>query len=261
MCRPERRTDRRGLLEPRERTAVRTRRRRRSKRESFAMLLLLAFFAEDILAAILDALALVRLRLAPAADLGRDLANLLLVDSADLDRVLVGSLHIDAFGQLVVHVVAVTELEAKVLALRLGAVADAGDLEHLGEALGHPGDEVLHVGAGHAPRRAVALRVGQRSHFDLALADLIFHEIVEQLHRERALGALHGQDAAFNRSRDSGRKSDWPLADTGHQNTSARTSPPTFWSRASASDNTPRGVDTITVPRPLRMRGSSRAAE
>src|SRR5438270_11489011 len=44
-------------------------------------LLLLAFFAEDILAAILDALALVRLGLAPAADLGRDLADLLLVDT------------------------------------------------------------------------------------------------------------------------------------------------------------------------------------
>jgi hypothetical protein len=55
-------------------------------------LLLLAFFAEDILAAILDALALVGLRLAPAADLGGDLADLLPVDAADLDRVRVGSL-------------------------------------------------------------------------------------------------------------------------------------------------------------------------
>src|SRR5690348_8220536 len=79
-------------------------------------LLLLAFFAEDVLAAILDALALVRLGLAPAADLGRDLADLLLVDAADLDRVLVGSLHVDAFGQLVVDVVAVAELKAQVLA-------------------------------------------------------------------------------------------------------------------------------------------------
>ena len=49
-------------------------------------LLLLAFFAEDILAAILDALALVGLRLAPAADFGGDLADLLPVDAADLDR-------------------------------------------------------------------------------------------------------------------------------------------------------------------------------
>src|SRR6185437_1629844 len=65
-------------------------------------LLLLAFFAEDILAAVLDALALVRLGLAPAPNLGRDLADLLLVDAADLDRVLVGRLDVDAFGQLVI---------------------------------------------------------------------------------------------------------------------------------------------------------------
>src|SRR5689334_24880564 len=79
-------------------------------------LLLLAFFAEDILAAILDALALVRLGFAPAADLGRDLADLLLVDAADLDRVLVGSLDVDALGQLVVHVVAIAELQSKLAA-------------------------------------------------------------------------------------------------------------------------------------------------
>src|SRR4029079_7185041 len=98
-------------------------------------LLLLAFFAEDVLAAVLDALALVRLRLAPAADLGRDLAHLLLVDAADLDRVLVGGLDLDAFGNREVHVMAVAELQAQILALGLGAVADAGDLEHLGEPL------------------------------------------------------------------------------------------------------------------------------
>ena len=44
-------------------------------------LLLLAFFAEDILAAILDALALIGLRLAPAADLGGELTDLLPVDA------------------------------------------------------------------------------------------------------------------------------------------------------------------------------------
>src|SRR6478672_4195152 len=97
-------------------------------------LLLLAFFAEDVLAAVFDAFALVRLGLAPAADFGRDLADLLLVDAADLDRVLVGSLDVDALGQLVIHVVAVTELQAKLAALRLRTIADAGDLQDLREA-------------------------------------------------------------------------------------------------------------------------------
>src|SRR5881628_3373511 len=114
MCRPERWTESRGLPAARPRSAVRTRRRRRSKRESFAMATSFAFFAEDILAAVLDALALVRLRLAPATNFGRDLANLLFVDARDLDRVLVGSLHIDAVGQLVIDIVAVAELQAQV---------------------------------------------------------------------------------------------------------------------------------------------------
>ena len=86
-------------------------------------LLLLAFFAEDILAAILDALALVGLRLAPAADLGGDLADLLLVDAADLDRGLVRSLDLDAFRHREVDVVAVAELQLQVLAL--GAARDS----------------------------------------------------------------------------------------------------------------------------------------
>ena len=102
-------------------------------------------------------------------------------------------------GSCVIDVVAVAELQAQVLALGLGAIADAGDLEHLGEALGHAGDEVLHVGARHAPGGAVALRVGERGHADLALADLIFHEVVEQLHRQRALRALHGQGLPLDR--------------------------------------------------------------
>src|SRR5438094_560710 len=117
-------------------------------------LFLLAFFAEDILTAVLDTLALVRLGLAPTADLGGDLANLLLVDAADLDRILVGSLHVDPVGQLVIDVVAVTELQAQAAALGLGAVADASDLEHLGEAVGDAGDEILHERPLHAPESA-----------------------------------------------------------------------------------------------------------
>src|SRR6478672_4150587 len=88
-------------------------------------LLLLAFFAEDILAAVLDALALVRLGLAPAADFGRDLADLLLVDPADLDRVRVRRLDVDPFRHGEIDVVAIAELEPQIAALGLGAIADA----------------------------------------------------------------------------------------------------------------------------------------
>src|SRR3569833_3453359 len=74
-------------------------------------LLLLAFFAEDELTAVLDALALVGLRLAPAANLGGNLPDLLLVDAADLNRLRGGSLVIDAFGYGRVIVVALAELQ------------------------------------------------------------------------------------------------------------------------------------------------------
>src|SRR3990167_10549414 len=106
MCRPVRCTDRRGLPPARLLSAVRTRRRRRSKRESLAILLLLPFLAEDILAAVLDALSLVGLGLAPLTDFGGKLADRLLVHSADLDGRLVGRLHLDALRHVKVDVVA-----------------------------------------------------------------------------------------------------------------------------------------------------------
>src|SRR5690606_2818120 len=100
---------------PRRLSALRTRRRRRSNRESLAILLLLPFLAEDVLAAILDALALVGLRLPPATNLGCELADLLFVDPGNLDRRLVGSLHLDTFRHLDVDIVAIAELQLEPL--------------------------------------------------------------------------------------------------------------------------------------------------
>ena len=51
------------------------------EKRKLAPLLLLPFLAEDLLTAVLDALALVGLGLAPAADFGGHLANTLLVDT------------------------------------------------------------------------------------------------------------------------------------------------------------------------------------
>ena len=52
----------------------------------------------------------------------------------------------------------------------------------------------------------------------------------------------------------------FPMRDMA-QNTWQRTSPPTFASRASASERTPFGVETMTMPRPFLTRGSSSAPE
>src|SRR5262245_60553411 len=86
MCREERNSDR-----PARRLAGRLRlsRSRRDCRKklsfyapmSIVLLLLLAFLAEDELACIFDAFALVRLRRSDLPDLGGDLADPLLVDA------------------------------------------------------------------------------------------------------------------------------------------------------------------------------------
>src|SRR5690606_17572707 len=123
----------RGREPARLRSVVRTRRRRRSNRESLAILLLLSFLAEDVLAAILDAFALVGFGLAPAPDLGSKLADRLLVDSADLDRGLVGRLHFEPFRDIKFDIVAVAELQLDLAALRLRTITDAGDLQDLGK--------------------------------------------------------------------------------------------------------------------------------
>src|SRR5215831_7698859 len=126
MCFDERNTDSRSRVPAAALMARRTRAVRRSvwvlNLAMVASLLLLAFLAEDVLAGVLHALALVGLGLAEAANLGRHLADLLAVDAGDHD-----------LGRLrrrdrVHHVVAVAERDLQVLALHGGAIADAGDL-------------------------------------------------------------------------------------------------------------------------------------
>src|SRR5690606_25374166 len=194
MCRPVRWTESRGRCPPRFLSAVRTRRRRRSKRESLAILLLVPFLAEDVLAAVLDALALVRLGLAPAADFGGKLANGLLVDPADLDRGLVRRLHLEPFGNVELHVVAVAELQLELLALCVRAVADTGDLEDLGEALRDALDQVRHERSLHAPMAASRLAVVGRSDRNRSVLELVRHEL-RQAHRKGALRPLHVEHA------------------------------------------------------------------
>src|SRR5258708_26699644 len=89
MCLPERNTLRRGRPAPALCSAKRVRRWRRAKRavrsDMVIPLLLLAFLAPDRLGRILDALALVRLGRAQAADLGRELPDFLAIGAGDLD--------------------------------------------------------------------------------------------------------------------------------------------------------------------------------
>src|SRR5690606_36120205 len=117
-------------------------------------------------------------------------------------------------------------------------------------------DQVLNQRALHAPERASALGVIGRLHDDRAITDFI-RDVVRGRNRHGALGPLDADLATFDAGGDASGNGDRLLTGAAHQNTSASTSPPTFWSRASASESTPRGVETMVMPRPLRTRGSS----
>src|SRR4051812_40826682 len=108
----------------------------------------------DEFALVADALALVRVGLAQLADVGGDLADLLLVDAAydELRRAL--HLEADALGGQDRHRVAVAEGELEVRSLGGDAVADAADLHRLGVAVGDTGDHVGDQAAGQAVQRA-----------------------------------------------------------------------------------------------------------
>src|SRR6185369_1065301 len=104
-------------------------------------LLLLAFFATDLLVVVLDAFAFVGLRTPHPADLGGNLSDLLPVSACDGDGgLLFADLDRDPFGDRILDVVAVAELQVQVLAFEIGAITDAVDLEIAREPGRHAAD-------------------------------------------------------------------------------------------------------------------------
>ena len=167
----------------------------------------------------------------------------------------------------ILDLVAVAEVELQVLALHRGAVADAVDLQPALEALGHARDQVRHHRARHAPGRARLLRLVARHR--PRCGRLPSSPRCRRPRRRRArpsapspttfwpstvavtpLGSVTG----FLPIRDIASTRLLQFVSAG-QNTWQSTSPPTFWSRASASDMTPFGVDRMDTPSPLATRG------
>ena len=157
-------------------------------------------------------------------------------------------------GIAIDDVVAVAECDLQILALHGGAVADAVDLQPLLETLGDTGDEIGDQRARGAPLRAGALGLIARIDLDLAVVEL-HRDVVRDNDRQCALRAFDLHGLAFDIGGDARRHRDWFFADTGHQNTVQRISPPTLASRAAWSAMTPFGVETMATPRPLLMRG------
>src|SRR5690606_15566809 len=195
-----------------------------------------------------DALALVGLRPPERPDLRRHLPDALLVHAEHADRGRTLRLDLDVLRDRIVHVVAVAELQPQHLAFDRSAVADAVDLEVLGEALAHPLDQTVGeapVGAPHRPRAfGVASRpdpelVPLDRRLDLlgerqpAFAELTLGDDGPTI--EPDLGARRDGDRIFAYARHF-TNSRWP-----DQNTWQSTSPPTLSCRASWSETTPRG--------------------
>src|SRR5215470_241267 len=190
MCFDERNTDRRARPCDFRLSVWRTRCARRIEPSFRApiSLLLLAFLAQDELASIADALALVRLGRPELPDLGRDLTDLLLVDSGDHDLGRLGTYHLDTLGNGKGHVMAVAELELEARPLHRRAVTHAGDFELLGEALGDAGHQVRDQRPRHTPHGAGILRVLAQRDVDATILEL-GDDVVDQDVLELALGS------------------------------------------------------------------------
>src|SRR5437667_12669379 len=133
MCFDERWTESRTLAPAADLMARRTRASRlptalRSCAISSSPSFLLSFLAEDVLACVLDALALVGLGRPERADLGRDLSDFLAVDAGHHDFGRPRRHDGDAVGDRIGDVVAEPERELQVLALHRRTIADAIDL-------------------------------------------------------------------------------------------------------------------------------------
>src|SRR5712671_45115 len=150
----------------------------------------LALLAADGFLGVLDALALVRLGRPHLADLRGGEPHQVLVGALHRDPVGLGVvLGADAFGQREAHRVREADDELDLLALQLGLVADAGDVQRALESLRDPLDHVEDQRARQAVQLARAARVVGAVHLHLPVLDGHLHLAVELL-RHLALGAF-----------------------------------------------------------------------
>src|SRR5690606_28547727 len=184
---------------------------------SIASLAGLASLAADVLVDVADALALVRLGLAPRTDVGGHLADELLVDAVDLDAGRLGHRELDAVRRVDHHRVREPEGQLDlVLALRGGPVADADDVELLAEPLGDARDHVGDQRADEPVHRAGAPGVVLALDEDL-VAVLADRDLLRHLALQLSLGPLHGDGGAVDADLDTSGDGDGRLSDTRHQ--------------------------------------------
>src|SRR5258705_6262727 len=237
MCRDERLTTRRGrsavpAIFLRNRACRRNRETRRASdafcptglrvadAPSFVLetilLTCLSDLAADLLALVANALALVRVWAAQAADVRRDLTDLLLVDAGD--RELGGRVNRegDALRRRDHDGMAVAQRELEGVALELYAVADAEDLHLRGVALRDTGDQVRHQRARQPVQRAVAPLVVGPGHHDGAVVVARHGDRFGDRQFQRALRSLDRHVLAVDRDVDPGWNRNRLLSNTRH---------------------------------------------
>src|SRR3972149_7857866 len=193
-----------------------------SSRPSGSTLRGLAGLLAHVLVLVADPLALVGLGLADLADVGGNLADLLLVVAAHNDRCGGRGLELDPLGRNHVHRVGVSDLDLEVVALHRGAVADAHDRQALLVALGHALDHVRDQRAGEPVQAAMASLVAGTLHTEHGVLAHDLHRRVDLL-GERATRSLHGHHGVIAHDDvDPARDLDGLLADPTHPLPSSR---------------------------------------
>src|SRR6188472_1860337 len=175
----------------------------------------LAGLAEDVLARVANALSLVGFRLPLRADVGRDLADELLVGSEDAEPRRCVHPELDPCRGVDLDRVRVAEREHELRALQLGAVPDAGDLQVLREAGCDAGDHVVHEGPCQAMQRAVTRLVARADDPQLAVLALDRHLRME-VALERAERALDRQSVTVLHHLHARWERDGHTSDSGH---------------------------------------------
>src|SRR5664280_1347570 len=207
-----------------------------------------------------ESLQLVRVGRTNAADLGRRLADFLLVDTRDDDvRDVLGlrvrcDLDLDAIRHREFHNVREADAEHDGPSLDLGLETDAHEVDLALETLGDAENRVLEERAVQAVERLVLLLLASAREADDAVF-LLDGDARENGRHDGALRALHRDRNV--RALGNG---DGLLTDSRHvapHHTVQTTSPPTPRFFASWPVRRPCEVDTMATPRPPRTSGSS----
>src|SRR5262249_16893171 len=132
----------------------------------------LAGLAANLLAGVLDSLALIGLGRPQLPHLGRHRSDKLPIRAFERDHHLPVDLGGHARRKLINDWMRIAKRKMNIVAANLGPITYAAYLEHPGEALayalGHIGDELAH----QPVQRALALRIARPLHLDLRVAHL-----------------------------------------------------------------------------------------